>query len=444
MDQRFEQFQKDLQDQMQEQMTKFQQEMRDQMLEAQRNMLAQMTLMMNGMMDKGKGPMAITGEENEGNPLGFTPPHAPAQHEEYPQRPSVTIRPQQGQTNIRPPVNFQMGSGSNPGDNPANPVIFDLDIMEKEGIIAESSRQLEDRYRWLEEKFKALESVDHHHGIDAKDLSLVPDLILPHKFKMPEFKRYNGTSCPEVHITMFCRRMTGYVNNDQLLIHCFQDSLIGSAAKWYNQLSRAQIGSWKDLAQSFMKQYGHLTDVAPDRIMLQNMEKKSSESFRQYAQRWREVATQCHKSFSDIVMSREMIGNAVKSGKIDARESSKRSTPRNRENEVNNSSMHSKSVTVGQPKAVIAGHQGSSRRESDAKQLQFTPIPMTYKELYQNLFDAHEVAPHYPKPMQPPYPKWYDPNAQGEYHAGVTGHLIENCLAFKNWWKNLSAWVLWN
>ncbi|KAA3479214.1 WAT1-related protein [Gossypium australe] len=94
---------------------------------------------------------------------------------------------------------------SNLGDNPANPIIPDLDIAEREGIRTESSRQLEDRCRWLEEKFKALENADHHHGIDVKDLSLIPDLVLPHKFKMPEFEKYNGTSCPEAHITMFCR-----------------------------------------------------------------------------------------------------------------------------------------------------------------------------------------------------------------------------------------------
>ncbi|KAA3487381.1 Gag-pro-like protein [Gossypium australe] len=129
-----------------------------------------------------------------------------------------------------------------------------------------------------------MENAGYHCGIDAKDLSLVPDLVLPPKFKTPEFEKYNGTSCPEAHITMFCRRMTGYVNNDQFLI--------GSTAKWYNQLSRAKINSWEDLAQAFMKKYSHVTDMTPDKIMLQNMEKKQSESFRQYAQRWREVATQ--------------------------------------------------------------------------------------------------------------------------------------------------------
>ncbi|KAA3480307.1 intersectin-1-like [Gossypium australe] len=184
--------------------------------------MAQMAQLLNRAMEKGKGPMTNTEEDNEDFPLAFTPPHAQTQPE-----PSVTIRPQQGQTDTGVPMNFQVGTGSNPGDNPANLVIPDLDIAERERTRIESSRQLEDRCRWLEEKFKALENVDNHHGIDAKDLSLVLDLVLPLKFKMPEFKKYNGTSYPETHITMFCRWMTSYVNNDQLLIHYFQDSLVG-------------------------------------------------------------------------------------------------------------------------------------------------------------------------------------------------------------------------
>ncbi|KAA3462638.1 RNA-directed DNA polymerase (Reverse transcriptase), Ribonuclease H-like protein [Gossypium australe] len=48
----------------------------------------------------------------------------------------------------------------------------------------------------------------------------------------------------------------------------------------------------KELSLAFMKLYNHVIDMTPDRIMLQNMEKKQSKSFRQYTQRWREVATQ--------------------------------------------------------------------------------------------------------------------------------------------------------
>ncbi|XP_052489426.1 uncharacterized protein LOC105797480 [Gossypium raimondii] len=300
--------------------------------------------------------------------------------------------------------------------------------------------------------------------MDAKDLSLVPDLVLLYKFKMQDFEKYNGTTCPEAHITMFCRRMTGYVNNDQLLIHCFQDSLTGAASKWYNQLSRAKISSWRDLAQAFMKQYGHVVEMVHDRITLQNMEKKSNECFRQYAQKWREVAVQVQpplleremtmlflntlkapfithmlgsatKNFADIVMSGEMIESAVKSGKIDVEDNNRRQNSKKKEGEVNNVNTHSKSITVNQPRKVVAGQQGSSKQESGTRpsneRPQLTPIPMSYKELYQNLFNAHVVAPFYLTPLQPPYPKWYDANAQCDYHAGVTGHSIEHCTAFK-------------
>ncbi|KAK5846032.1 hypothetical protein PVK06_002298 [Gossypium arboreum] len=81
--------------------------------------------------------------------------------------------------------------------------------MEVEKEKGEFPKQLEDRYKWLEEKFKALESVDYQCGMDAKKLSLVLDLMLPSKFKIPEFEKYNRTSYPEAHITMFSRRMTG-------------------------------------------------------------------------------------------------------------------------------------------------------------------------------------------------------------------------------------------
>ncbi|KAA3479168.1 intersectin-1-like [Gossypium australe] len=180
--------------------------------------------------------MVNTGNDNEDPiyPPGFTPTNTQAQPNAYPQMVSVNIRLQY-QTGILAPTNSLTGSGSNLGDNPANPIVLDLDDIAEIGKArVELPKQLEDRYKWLEEKFKVLESADYHCGIDAKELSLVPNLVLPPKFKIPEFENYNGTSCPEAHITMFYRRMTGYVNNDQLLIYSFQDNLIGAAAKWYN------------------------------------------------------------------------------------------------------------------------------------------------------------------------------------------------------------------
>ncbi|XP_016713377.2 uncharacterized protein [Gossypium hirsutum] len=60
-----------------------------------------------------------------------------------------------------------------------------------------------------------------------------------------------------------------------------------------------------------------------------------------------------------------------------------------------------------------------------------------YRELYQSLLNAHAIAPFHLKPLQPPYPKWYDVNAKCEYHAGISGHSIENYTGFKKVVKRL-------
>ncbi|XP_040940131.1 uncharacterized protein [Gossypium hirsutum] len=287
-------------------------------------------------------------------------------------------------------MNFQTGSGFNSGDNPTNPVIPDLDVAEKEEMRLKSSRQLEERCRWLEKKFKTLENADNRQGIDAKDLSLVPDLVLPHKFKMLEFEKYNGTTCPEAYITMFCRRMTDY--------------------------------RWREVAMQ---------------VQLPLLEKETTMLFINTlkAPFITHMIGSTTKSFADIVMAGEMIENAIKSGKIEGK-TAKRLAPKRKDNEVNNTnSYNSKAITVSQPRATTVGQQDSQKQGSGSRQnfekVSFTPILVTYRELYQSLFNAHEIAPFHLKPLQPPYPKWYDANAKCEYYAGISGHLIKNYTSFK-------------
>ncbi|XP_040931876.1 uncharacterized protein [Gossypium hirsutum] len=194
------------------------------------------------------------------------------------------------------------------------------------------------------------------------------------------------------------------------------------------------------------------------------MEKKPNKSFRKYAQRWREVAMQVQppflerettilfintlkapfithmigsttKSFADIVMAGEMVENAIRGGKI-KRETTKTTASRRKDNEVNNTSNYNaKAVTISQPRVTTVGQQDSQKQGSSSRQnsknVSFTPIPMMYRELYQSLFNAHAIAPFHLKPLQPLYPKWYDANAKCEYHAGISGHSIENCTGFK-------------
>ena len=158
------------------------------------------------------------------------------------------------------------------------------------------SKQLDDietqqRCKLLDERLKAIEGVDTYGRLDIIKLSLVPDLVIPPKFRVLDFLKYYETICPLMHLKMFCRKMGGYTNNEKIMIHCFHDSLSEFAARWYAQLNRYHIQSWEDLAKAFLYQYKHVRDTAPDRLSLQILEMKERESFKEYAQRWWDMAS---------------------------------------------------------------------------------------------------------------------------------------------------------
>ena len=126
--------------------------------------------------------------------------------------------------------------------------------------------------------------------MDAAELCLVLDMVIPHKFKVPEFEKFNRSTCPMNHLTSYCRKMALYAHDDKLLIYCFQDSLTGATSRWYTKIDRNKVQCWKDLADDFLNQYHYNIDMAPDRTHLQNLEKKATETFKKYAQCWRDLA----------------------------------------------------------------------------------------------------------------------------------------------------------
>ena len=89
---------------------------------------------------------------------------------------------------------------------------------------------LQQRYSLLDKKLKEIEGVDDLGSMDSRELSLVPDVIIPPKFKMPKFEKYDGTKCPENHLAMYYSKMAGHARNEDLLIHVFYDCLTGTVA----------------------------------------------------------------------------------------------------------------------------------------------------------------------------------------------------------------------
>lgn len=150
------------------------------------------------------------------------------------------------------------------------------------------ANEVEKKVKSIEDKLKSVESIDTL-GLDAVEMCLVPNIVIPAKFKIPDFEKYKGASDPRSHIRANCHKMTAYSYNDRLLMHFFQNSLSGASLDWYMQLEGTHIRTWREMEEAFLKHYQYNTYMAPNRMQLQNLTQKSEETFKEYAQRWKEL-----------------------------------------------------------------------------------------------------------------------------------------------------------
>ena len=74
------------------------------------------------------------------------------------------------------------------------------------------------------------------------------------------------------------------------------------------KLEHNKVWCWKDLVDAFLSQYHYNIDMAPDRTQLQNMEKKANETFKEYAQHWRDLVAQVNLPLLDKEMVSTFIG----------------------------------------------------------------------------------------------------------------------------------------
>ncbi|XP_050897085.1 uncharacterized protein LOC127103890 [Lathyrus oleraceus] len=152
------------------------------------------------------------------------------------------------------------------------------------------TNEVEKKVKAIKEKLRAMESTNTL-GLDAAEMCLVPGVVIPSKFKVPDFEKYKGASDPRTHIQAYCRKMTAYFDDDRLLMNFFQDSLSEASLDWYMQLEGTHICTWREMAKAFLKHYQYNTYMAPNCMQLQNLMQTSEDTYKEYAQRWRELAT---------------------------------------------------------------------------------------------------------------------------------------------------------
>ena len=199
-------------------------------------------------------------------------------------------------------------------------------------------------------------------------------------------------------------------------------------------------------------------DCTPDRAMLQTLQKKKDESFKNYAMKWRDMASQvrpplterefaklfidslenpfyemliCCSSmkFSDLVLLGSRVEEGVNNGKIP--NLNDKSEKGNLQNDNAPPVQYVRMIkaqhvtTARSPTTYDRSYGGQPRRK-------FTRLPISASALYDQLLNEGKIAPIPTEPYTSSFPAWYDESKTCKYHSDVQGHDIKNCFRFKH------------
>ncbi|KAI5431837.1 hypothetical protein KIW84_035835 [Lathyrus oleraceus] len=118
--------------------------------------------------------------------------------------------------------------------------------------VYEKMEEMKDQFLELPKEFEALRG-KYFFGKSVAKLFLVPYVKIPMKFKVPDFEKYKWSTCLLSHLVMYAIKMSTQTDNDQLLIHYFQDNLTGSALRWYMGLDSASVRTFNELGEALVK-----------------------------------------------------------------------------------------------------------------------------------------------------------------------------------------------
>ncbi|XP_070046679.1 uncharacterized protein [Nicotiana tomentosiformis] len=127
-------------------------------------------------------------------------------------------------------------------------------------------------------------------GLNYEDLCIQPDIELPEVYKPPKFEMFNGTGDPKVHLRTYCDKLVGVGKDERIRMKLFMRSLIGDTLSWYISQNPKKWVNWVSMASDFMDRFRFNTENARDIFYIQNLKKKPTETFREYATRWRSEA----------------------------------------------------------------------------------------------------------------------------------------------------------
>ncbi|KAI5434272.1 hypothetical protein KIW84_021221 [Lathyrus oleraceus] len=165
------------------------------------------------------------------------------------------------------------------------------------------------------------------------------------------------------------------------------------------------------------------------------MSQKDKETFKEHAQRQRELVAQITPSLEE----KEMTNIFLKTLSSFYYECMIASAPSDFTEMINMGMRLEEGVREG----WLSRDEAQKARDMVAtlnferKKVSFDPIPMSYVELYLSLVLKNLIQSRNPPQIPEPLPSWYKPELRWAFHQGAPGHDIENCYPLKYEVQNL-------
>ncbi|KAJ8548149.1 hypothetical protein K7X08_021385 [Anisodus acutangulus] len=155
----------------------------------------------------------------------------------------------------------------------------------------------------LKEAFKNIQTIKGHEGLEYEDLCMHPDIELPVGYKVPKFGLFDGKGNPHAHLRSYCDKLIGVGKDQAIIMKLFVRSLTGETLDWYTSQNPRKWRNWGTMAQDFVDRFKFNTDTVLDRFYLMKLEKKSTETFREYAMNWRAEAAKVQPPIAESEMT---------------------------------------------------------------------------------------------------------------------------------------------
>ncbi|XP_071939875.1 uncharacterized protein [Coffea arabica] len=192
----------------------------------------------------------------------------------------------------------------------AEPVVPDNTVQTKPEVgelSAPIDLKLLKRLDRFDEFIRKSQGLSKQGVLDYDDLCLFPNVQLPVGFKTPKFNKYDGTGNPKTHLRLFANKLGKPVDDENLPLRLFPESLEGDALDWYSNLKPEEVKTWLDLSNAFIRQYEYNCELAPTRTILEGTKRRPSEDHKTYAKRWRKIAAKVEPPMTEDEIIRTFI-----------------------------------------------------------------------------------------------------------------------------------------